>query len=286
MTEQKILVRAHMSISGGVHNALLAGYEMGATTIQLFTSNQRQWKGSLISKEEVSLFQKARKETGLSHLMSHGSYLVNLGSPDEETLQKSILAFSEEVQRCHLLELSYLTFDPGSSITGDEELCLDRICSGLLSLEKTIRQGSTIITLETSAGQGSSVGYKFEHLAYIIQKVEKKIPIGVCIDTCHLFAAGYDIRTEENCKKVLAEFDKNVGSKYLLAFHMNDSVHELGSRKDRHASLGMGKIGLECFRFLMTHPQTKYLPKYLETPLVENWEEEIQLLFDFAKGKK
>jgi deoxyribonuclease IV len=286
MEEKKILVGAHMSIAGGVHNAVYEGHAIGATTIQIFTSNQRQWQGSKISDEEAELFKKGLQKTGISHVMSHSSYLINLGSPKKDVYQKSIQTFEKELERCHILDLSYLTFHPGSSITGDEEKCLDTIALGLLSLEKVIHEGSTKIALETTAGQGTNVGYRFEHLDYIIQKVGKKIPIGVCFDTCHVFAAGYDIRTFESFEKVLKEFDKKVGLKYLLAFHMNDSLHELGSRKDRHASLGQGKIGLECFRFLMTHPNTCYLPKYLETPMVEKWIEEIHLLFTFAKGKK
>lgn len=286
MEEKKILVGAHMSIAGGVHNAVYEGHAIGATTIQIFTSNQRQWQGSKISDEEADLFKEALHKTGISHVMSHSSYLINLGSPNQEIYQKSVKTFSEELKRCHQLHVSYLTFHPGSSITGDEEKCLDTIALSLLSLEKQIHEGSTKIALETTAGQGTNVGYCFEHLDYIIEKVGKKIPIGVCLDTCHVFAAGYDIRTFASFEKVLKEFDEKVGFKYLLGFHMNDSLHELGSRKDRHASLGQGKIGLECFRFLMTHPNTRYLPKYLETPMAEKWIEEIHLLFSFAKGKK
>jgi len=215
--------------------------------------------------------------------MSHDSYLINLGSPDKEAVHKSRKTFREEIERCHALKITYLNFHPGAACGADEMECLDTICESLLELESLLEKGTTRVLLEATAGQGTSVGHRFEHLAYIIGKVHKKIPIGVCIDTCHIFAAGYDIRTKSGWEKVLKEFDELVGLKHLYAFHLNDSMKPLGSRRDRHASLGKGEIGLECFKVMMNHPDMRDLPKYLETPVTEKWKEEIELLRDMAK---
>lgn len=281
--KKSLLIGAHMSASGGVHNALYEGEKIGANIIQLFTVNQRQWISKKISLQEIDLWEEAKKKTSITHIMSHSSYLINLGSPKKETLHKSRKAFEEELLRCHQLEIDYLNFHPGAGTGSTEIECLDTIIESLLLLSSLAAKGSTKILIEITAGQGTSVGYNFEHLSYIINKVEKKLSIGICIDTCHTFAAGYDISTFEGWEKTLKEFDQTVGLKYLTAFHINDSVHELGSRKDRHANLGKGKIGLECFKFLMTSPKTKYLPKYLETPMGNLfWEKEIKLLKKFG----
>jgi deoxyribonuclease-4 len=277
-----LLLGAHTSTAGGVHNALYEGRDIGATTVQLFTSNQKQWHGRTFSEEELTAWEKARSETGMTHLMSHDSYLINLGSPNQETLQKSRKAFQEELKRCHLLQLTYLNFHPGAATGSSEEECLDAIVESLLLMAPLAHQGSTRLLLEATAGQGTSVGYRFEHLAYILQKASKKLPLGVCIDTCHIFAAGYDLRTADACKQTLQTFDEVVGLEHLYAFHFNDSMKELGSRVDRHAPLGKGCIGIEAFRYLMTHPKTAHLPKYLETPDGPPlWKEEIALLRSF-----
>lgn len=280
----EILVGAHMSAAGGAYNALHRGEDIGATVIQFFTSNQKQWNGKKITTEDAQLFKDAVKETGISHTMSHDSYLINLGSPKEELLEKSKKAFLEEVNRCHLLEVDYLNFHPGAATGSEEEKCLDTIIHSLLKMAPTINQGKTELLLETTAGQGTTVGYSFDHLGYIIQNIKGKIPIGVCIDTCHIFSAGYDIRTKEGWENTLKEFEEKIGLKYLKAFHLNDSLHELGSRKDRHASLGKGKIGIECFTYLMQNKKTNKLPKYLETPDGDKyWKDEIKLLKNMAK---
>ena len=282
-----LLIGAHTSASGGSQNALYEGQRIGATTIQLFTSNQKQWTGRKISDEEVLLWEKALEETGIQSVMSHDSYLINLGSVSAETLQKSRKAFREEIERCHTLSIPYLNFHPGAATGGTEEQCIETIIESLLELEKTLHEGhkKTRLLLETTAGQGTTVGYRFEHLAQIIKEVQAKIPIGVCIDTCHIFAAGYDVRTKEAWEETLKKFDRIVGLKHLYAFHLNDSMKDLGSRVDRHARLGEGKIGLDCFHYLMTDAKTKNLPKYLETPDgPEGWKEEIALLKKYAKG--
>ncbi len=280
---EKLLIGAHTSAQGGAHNALIEGSEIGATTVQLFTSNQKRWEGKEISDEEVAKFQDILQSTGLSHIMSHDSYLINLGSPKPESLDKSQSAFKEELIRCQKLGLTYLNFHPGAALESTEEECLGKIVESLMSLEDLADKGTTRLLLETTAGQGSCVGWRFEHLAYIINRVHTKIPIGVCIDTCHIFAAGYDIRTKEAWDKTLAEFDKIIGLKHLYAFHVNDSMKPFASRKDRHAPLGQGEIGIECFQVMMTHPLLREIPKYLETPDGPPlWKQEIELLREFA----
>lgn len=278
-----VLIGAHMSITGGVHLALLRAKEIGATVMQIFTANQRSWRTKKITPQEIELWKKTKKETGISHIMSHDSYLINLGSYKKPNLEKSRKAFLQEIERCNLLDIDYLNFHPGSALEKSEQFCLDTISQSILGFEKVLKKGKTKLVLEMTAGQGTNVGYKFEHMAYIINKVKKKIPIGVCIDTCHIFAAGYDIRDKKGWLNTLKEFDKIIGIKYLLAFHVNDSVHVLGSRKDRHASIGKGKIGIKSFQFLMSYNKTKNIPKYLETPIGDKWVDEIKLLKKFAK---
>ncbi len=280
---KKLLIGAHTSAAGGAPNALLEGQEIGATTIQFFTSNQKQWHGRKITPEEVEQWQTTLKETGISHVMSHDSYLINLGSPNKESLSKSRKAFQNELERCHLLDLTYLNFHPGAALDSTPEACLDTIVESLLEMETLVELGSTRLLVEATAGQGSSVGHTFEQLGYIVDRVHHKIPIGVCIDTCHIFAAGYDIRTPEAWNKTLKQFDDVVGLKHLYALHLNDSIKPLGSKVDRHAPLGKGEIGIEAFKFVMTHPKLRDLPKYLETPEgPEGWKKEIALLRKFA----
>ncbi len=276
---QDLLIGAHTSAAGGVANALLEGQKIGATTIQLFTANQKRWEGKALTEKDIDLWKETLEATGLQKIMSHDSYLINLGCPNPETLQKSQRAFREELKRCLQLGITYLNFHPGSSLKDDPEKCLDRIAENLLQVEDLAASGETRLLLETTAGQGTNMGWRFEHLAHIIEKVKARIPIGVCIDTCHIFAAGYDIRTPESWNETLEEFDRVVGLEHLYAFHLNDSLKDLGSRVDRHQPLGEGKIGLECFKFLMKDPRTRELPKYLETPGgVDAWAEEIPLL--------
>lgn len=285
--EKPLLLGAHMSAAGGVHYALLEAESLGATTLQLFTANQRRWKNKPLEDEEIELWHEALEETGMQQVMSHDSYLINLGAPDEEMLFKSRQAFQEEIERCADLDITYLNFHPGAALKEAPERCLDRIAESLLLCEKNLTGGSTRLLLETTAGQGSTVGWRFEELAAIIDKVKDKIPIGVCIDTCHIFAAGYDIRTAAAWEKTLEEFDRVIGLDKLYAFHLNDSLKGLGSRIDRHQPLGEGAIGLECFRVLMTHQVTRDLPKYLETPGgMELWNKEIQLLRELAKSRR
>ena len=267
------------------HLTIFTDYEK--TQIIKKIVHQENIKGHKIKQDEITLWEKAKKETGIAPIMSHDNYLINLGSSNKLILQKSKKAFKEEIERCHLLKIDYLNFHPGSAKGTTKEKCLDTIIESILEFAPLLKKGPTRLILETTAGQGSVVGDDFKHLSYIVTHVHKKIPIGICIDTCHTFAAGYDIRTKKGWLKTLKEFDDVVGLKHLYAFHVNDSAKDLGSKVDRHASIGKGKIGLECFKFLMTHPKVKYLPKYLETPLGDKyWKDEIALLFAMARGEK
>lgn len=290
VTQKKapLLIGAHTSAAGGAYKALIEGQRIGANTIQLFTANQRRWDSKLIEAKEIDLWNRTIETTGISHVMSHDSYLINLGSPDPEGLQKSREAFRKEIQRCLQLGLTYLNFHPGAALKEDRQVCLDHIAESLCLMEDLLEEsseGTLRLLLETTAGQGSSVGNRFEEIAYIIKKVEKRIPIGVCIDTCHIFVAGYDLCTAQACDLTLKEFDRVIGLKHLHAFHLNDSVKGLGSRVDRHRAIGEGAIGLECFKYLMQDPRTQHLPKYLETPGGPSlWENEIPLLHSFAKN--
>lgn len=285
--KHEILVGAHTSASGGLENALFEGRDIGATTVQIFTANQRRWVSKPLTHQAIDLWKLAKKETGIDIVMSHDSYLINLGAVDPEILEKSQNAFKEEIARCHQLDLTFLNFHPGAATEGTREECLKRICESLLGMEDVINAGKTRLLLEATAGQGSVVGSRFDELAFIIEKVKDRIPIGVCIDTCHIFAAGYDIRTPEAWDTTLKEFDKVVGLKYLYALHLNDSQKGLGLRVDRHASIGEGMIGTESFKFIMTDPRTKHLPMYLETPReLEKWKKEIHMLRAFAEGDK
>jgi deoxyribonuclease-4 len=279
----QLLIGAHTSAQGGPHNALLEGQAIGATTIQLFTANQKTWNAKKLTEEAIALWEKTLDSTGIKNIMSHDSYLINLGSPNPEGLQKSRSAFKEELSRCHQLKITFLNFHPGAALDSPEEACLQTIVDSLLELESMTNQGPTRLLLESTAGQGSSVGNRFEHLAYIVDRVHHKIPIGVCVDTCHAFAAGYDISTKDAWKKMLKEFDQIVGLKHLYALHVNDSLKPLGSEVDRHAPLGKGLIGIECFKTMMELPELRDLPKYLETPDGPPlWKEEIKMLREFA----
>ncbi len=275
---------AHVSASGGVFNAPLNAKEIGAKAFALFTKNQRQWKAKPLDAETIDKFKQNLEEAGIKpqHVLPHDSYLINLGHPEEEKRQKSLDAFIDEVQRCEQLGLDRLNFHPGSHLKKiSEEVCLDRIAE---SMNKTLEEteGVTLV-IENTAGQGSNLGYKFEHLAYLIDKSIDKNRVGVCIDTCHMFTAGYDIRTREAYDKTWQEFDEIVGFEYLKGMHINDSKPDLGSRVDRHHSLGKGKIGLDAFRFIMNDPRMDDIPLVLETIDDTIWDQEIALLYSMVE---
>lgn len=275
-------VGAHVSASGGVFNAVANAVAIGAKAFALFTKNQRQWSGKELDGETIEKFKKALQESGIlpRHVLPHDSYLINLGHPEADKREKSMDAFLDEVQRCEQLGLDRLNFHPGSHLKQiSEDECLDKIADAMnRTLEKT--EGVSLV-LENTAGQGSNLGFRFEHLAQIIDRVEDKSRVGVCIDTCHMFTAGYDIRTREVYDKTWDEFEKIVGFKYLMGMHINDSKPPLGSHVDRHHSLGKGEIGLDAFRFIMSDERMDDIPLILETIDDNIWKEEIALLYSF-----
>jgi deoxyribonuclease-4 len=278
-------IGAHVSASGGVYNAPANAKAIGAKAFALFTKNQRQWKAKPLDAEIIDKFKQSLEEAGIEpkHVLPHDSYLINLGHPEEEKRQKSLDAFIDEVQRCEQLGLDRLNFHHGSHLKKiSEEACLDRIAE---SMNKTLEmtEGVTLV-IENTAGQGSNLGYKFEHLAYLIEKSIDKSRVGVCIDTCHMFTAGYDIRTREAYDKTWQEFDEIVGFEYLRGMHINDSKPDLGSRVDRHHSLGEGKIGLDAFKFIVNDSRMDDIPLILETIDDSIWEKEIALLYSMAEA--
>jgi deoxyribonuclease-4 len=276
-------IGAHVSASGGVENAIKNAKDIGATAFALFTKNQRQWLAPSLTEKQIELFRNMMSEAGYSamQVLPHDSYLINLGHPDQEGLDKSRESFFEEMRRCELLGLDRLNFHPGSHLKRiSEEESLDRIAESInMALERT--SGVTAV-IENTAGQGSNLGFRFEHLAYIIDRVVDKSRVGVCLDTCHSFAAGYDLRTREALDATFAEFDRVVGFKYLKGMHLNDAMKPLGSRVDRHAPLGDGEIGWECFRYIMSDPRFDNIPLILETPDEARWADEIVALKGFA----
>ncbi|WP_299312278.1 deoxyribonuclease IV [uncultured Halomonas sp.] len=270
---------AHVSAAGGVDQAVLRAVAIGANAFALFTKNQRQWKAKPLDDATIDAFRSACRRHGFGpgQILPHDSYLINLGHPEAEGLAKSRAAFLDEVQRCEQLGIDRLNFHPGSHLRKiSEPECLARIAE---SLNETLsRTRGVIAVLENTAGQGSNLGWRFEHLAEVIEQVEDKSRVGVCLDTCHAFAAGYDLRTAEATTAMLDEFDAVVGMEYLKGMHLNDAKSELGSRVDRHHSLGQGNIGLACFTALMQDPRTDGIPLVLETIEPALWGEEIAWL--------
>ncbi|HEX5711098.1 MAG TPA: deoxyribonuclease IV [Sulfuricurvum sp.] len=277
-------VGAHVSASGGVFNAPLNAMKIGAKAFALFTKNQKQWAAKPLDDETLGLFKDNLAKSGIlpRHILPHDSYLINLGHPEEEKRQKSLEAFIDELQRCSQLGLDRLNFHPGSHLKQiTEEECIDRIA---MSMNEAIKMVEGVnLTIENTAGQGSNLGWRFEHIAAIIERIEDKSRVGVCIDTCHMFTAGYDIRTRETYDATWEEFDTIIGFKYLKGMHINDSKPDLGSHVDRHDSLGKGKIGLDAFGFLMNDPRMDDIPLVLETIDETIWAQEISLLYGMIR---
>jgi deoxyribonuclease-4 len=277
-------VGAHVSASGGVFNAPLNAMKIGAKAFALFTKNQKQWAAKPLDDETIGLFKDNLAKSGIlpKHILPHDSYLINLGHPEEDKRQKSLEAFIDEVQRCSQLGLDRLNFHPGSHLKEiSEEECIDRIAMSM-NEALSVTKGVTLV-IENTAGQGSNLGWRFEHLAAIIERIEDKSRVGVCIDTCHMFTAGYDIRTREAYDATWAEFDTIVGFKYLRGMHINDSKPDLGAHVDRHDSLGKGKIGLDAFGFIMNDPRMDDIPLVLETIDETIWAQEIELLYSLQE---
>ncbi len=292
-------VGAHVSASGGVQNAPLNAIDIGAKAFALFTKNQRQWSAKPLSMIEIDEFKINLQKSGIlpKHVLPHDSYLINLGNPDTEALSRSRDAFLDELNRCDELGLELLNFHPGSYLVklsakekADSALlakiensCLDLIADSMnYAIDKT-KESRVKLVIENTAGQGTNLGYKFEHLAYIIEKIENKQRVGVCLDTCHTFTAGYDLRTKETYEESMSRFEEIVGFKYLSGMHLNDSKPPLGSKVDRHQSLGKGELGWETFRLIMNDSRMEDIPLILETIDESIWAQEIKELYALAE---
>jgi deoxyribonuclease-4 len=257
---------AHMPTSGGLYRAITAGHEIGCTAVQLFTASPRQWRARALSEQDIQSFAQAREETGIDTVISHDSYLINLAAPSEDILQRSREAFLDELQRAEALDIPWVVTHMGAYLNSTEEEGLRVLGESVrLLLQQTVgmRVG---IALETTAGQGTNLGYRFEHLARIIEMVGESKRLGVCFDTCHVFVAGYDIRTPDALSATLDEFDRTVGLERLVVIHVNDAKKPLGSRVDRHEHIGDGELGLETFRLILHEPRLAHVPVILETP--------------------
>ncbi|MCJ2375884.1 deoxyribonuclease IV [Vibrio sp. ZSDZ34] len=278
-------IGAHVSAAGGVDKAPQRAADIGANAFALFTKNQRQWAAKALDPVIVENFKKECARLGFlpEQILPHDSYLINLGAPELEKLEKSRAAFIDEMERCRTLGLSQINFHPGSHLKKiSEQECLERIADSINIAHRAVPD--IVAVIENTAGQGSNLGWKFEHLSYIIDKVEDKSRVGVCLDTCHTFTAGYDLRTKEACEATFLEFSKVVGMHYLKAMHLNDSKVVLGGKVDRHHSLGRGEIGWECFEYIMRDPRFDAIPLILETIEPDIWKDEIQALRHFTQN--
>ena len=273
-------VGAHVSIAGGVEKAPLQAISIGAKAFAMFTKNQRQWTAPKLTTSSIDAFRKNCSEGGYKpeHILPHDSYLINLGSPDPVKLRNAREAFIDEMQRVESLGLSLLNFHPGSHLNSiNEDACLQLIAESInMALNAT---SNVTAVIENTAGQGTNLGYRFEQLASLIAQVEDKRRVGVCLDTCHMFASGYDLQTTVAIEETFKEFDGIVGLTYLRGMHLNDALRPLGSKLDRHASIGKGTIGMEAFAFIMGHPACEEIPLILETPDSDQWSAEISLLY-------
>ena len=277
-------IGAHVSAAGGVENAPLNAHNIGAKAFALFTKNQKQWVASPLSEKSIELFRQRCEEYGFAaaHILPHDSYLINLGSPEAEPLAKSRAAFLDEMQRCEQLGLDRLNFHPGSHLNAiPPDKCLARIAESInMTLDKTA--GVTAV-IENTAGQGTNMGHTFEQIAQIIELVEDKSRVGVCIDTAHSLAAGYELRTPEGFAETFSKFDEIISFRYLKGMHINDSKKDLATRVDRHDSLGKGVMGMDTFRFILQDSRFDNIPLILETPDETLWAEEIALLYSMVQ---
>ncbi len=260
-----LLAGAHMSIAGGIYRAFERGSLADCRTLQVFLKNSNRWEAKPLTEQDRSLFREAQNESGISPVLAHDSYLINLASPDPRLYQKSLDAFTEEMRRALYLGIPYLVMHPGSHVGSGVRVGILRVARALNQAMDNVGPAVTIL-IENTSGQGSCLGHRFEHLADILELIDDRERVGICLDTCHLFAAGYDIRTEKEYKSTLREFDRIIGIKTIKAFHVNDSKKDLGSRVDRHCHIGQGFIGLEAFRCLVNDRRFKRIPKILETP--------------------
>lgn len=269
------LFGSHLSIAGGYYKAANAAAELGMETVQIFTKNNNQWKGKPLTDEEADRFKQAVSDHGLKSPCSHDSYLINLASPKPELWEKSLDAYVIELERAEMLGLAGVVMHPGSYVESSEEEGLAKIVKGLNEAHRRTKGFKVQTWIEATAGQGTNLGYKFEHLGYIIHNAEEGDRYGVCVDTCHIFAAGYGLKTEAEYAETMQQFDEHVGTERITAFHLNDSKKEQGSRVDRHDHIGEGYLGLEPFRHLLNDPRFAKLPMYLETKKEKRDEEEM-----------
>jgi len=267
MTKKKhvLLLGAHMSIAGGLDKAITRGESIGCTAIQIFTKNNRQWATKKLSNTEIASFKASARKSPIQFIVAHASYLINLGSPNKDTEKRSITAAKEELKRCDALNIPYLILHPGACLETGEKLCIKQVSDNLNIIFKTT-SGKTMLLLETMAGQGSSICYRFEQIAEIYKLSKFKQRLGVCFDTCHTFAAGYDFRTKVTYDNMWKKFDQVIGIKHIKAIHINDSKKVLGSRIDRHEDIGKGELGLNFFRLIFNDKRFFNIPKILETP--------------------
>lgn len=272
------LLGAHTTIAGGISKSVELAEKLGFTAMQIFSKNNNRWKSNPLDKSEIKSFKSRLAESGIKFVVVHDSYLINLCSSSTEILKKSRGSFIDELQRCELLEIPYLNFHPGAHGGIGEERGLNLIAESLNIIHNRTRDIRVGSMLELTAGQGTALGYRFEQIRKIIDLVEDKERLAVCIDTAHIFASGYDIKDPDNYKKVMAEFDEIIGLKYLKCFHMNDSRKELGSRVDRHEHIGKGFIGKKGFANIMNDVSTAHIPKILETPKSKGQLEDVRNL--------
>ena len=271
-----VLLGAHMSIAGGVHTAIERAVRIGCTTLQMFVKNNNQWKGKALSDEDVATYKDALSKARIGPVVVHDTYLINLCASDRSILKKSRDALTDELQRCEKLGVDYLNFHPGAHMGRGEKEGIERIAESLNMIHTRTKGFRVKSVIESTAGQGTALGYKFEQLKDMIDLVDEQERMAVCIDTCHIFAAGYDIVSEEGYHRTFREFDDIIGLDRLVAFHVNDSKRELGSRVDRHEHIGKGKIGLEGFRLIMNDERFVNIPKILETPKSDDMHEDVE----------
>jgi deoxyribonuclease-4 len=269
---------AHMSISGGVAKAFARGQQVGCEAMQIFTKNERQWAAKPLLPEDVAAFRAEQARTGIGPVVVHDSYLINLAAPADELWQKSMAAFAHELERCAALAIPFLVTHPGAHTGSGEEVGLIREAAALNQIFAEGVGGDTVVLLETTAGQGTCLGNRFEHLARLFELVPHHQRMGLCVDTCHIFAAGYDIRTPETYAATFAELDRLVGLAQIRCFHLNDSQKDLGSRVDRHNHIGQGCIGIEAFRLLVNDPRFAAVPMIIETPKGDDMAEDRENL--------
>lgn len=278
-----------MSIAGGVDKALLRGQEVGCDTIQIFTKNNNQWQAKPLTDQEISNFHTSRAAMRIWPVVAHTGYLINVACPKKPLYRKSLEALRIEVQRAATLQIPYLVMHPGSHLGAGESEGIKRVVEALETIFEETKGSPVLICLETTAGQGSNLGYRFEHLAVIREGVKQKERVGVCVDTCHIFAAGYEIRGREVYEQTMRQLDDVIGLELVKCIHLNDSQRELGSRVDRHAHIGQGYIGLEGFRLLVNDPRLRHVPMILETPKGDDFvaadRHNLAVLRNLARGQ-